>query len=473
MKRKYFAGISWLSIIAATVVLNAPMLGAQGANPDQNPYSANDQTPDPRYKADILVVVAHAEDEILLTSYLAREVFDEGRKIAVVYTTAGDASYNGFGSEQALALGNIREIETRQALASLEISNAWFLTGRDTASQNVLSSLGHWGHGSTLDELVRIVRLTRPSVILTFLPAFTTGENHGDHQAAGVIATEAFDLAGDPNAFPEQISPISNPDANLNFTDGLHPWQPEKIYYFDNPAHDIFAGRGPQYQSSEISPSRHVSYKLLSAKEVAFNRTQGGGRVEQAIQNHTLDSLVDGNLELATVPVKFLLGKSLVPSGITDDIFAGIEPGGIPFHRVSPSPEPQNTRPILSIGDPWNYYRGFWHTHGLDNFADIAPVEVTVKVGGGLIIPLIIDNPLDRAIEVNLSVQSPAGWKVNPLDPIKVGAHAKYFLSVRASAPSGNVAGWQNFTIAAKGGGEDLGKVCVRAELSTLWVAPQ
>lgn len=474
MKRPYSVGISWLRIIAAAIVLNGSLLCAQGAtDPDPDPYSANNRAPDPRYKADILVVVAHAADEILLTSYLAREVFDDGKKVAVVYATAGDASYNGFGSEQAVALGKMREIETRQGLASFEISNVWFLSGRDTASQNVLSSLGHWGHGSNLDELVRIVRLTRPLVILTFLPVFTTGENHGDHQAAGVIATEAFELAGDPNAYPEQISPVTNPDANMNFTDGLHPWQPEKIYYFDNPAHDIFAGRGPQYSSSEISPSRHVSYKLLSAKELAYNLTQGGGRVEEAIQNHSLDSLKDNNLELATVPVKFILGKSLVPSGVSDDVFAGIVPGGVPFHRISPSPEPQNTRPALLIGDPWAYYHNFWHAHGLDHLANIAPVEVTVKVGGELIIPLVIDDPLDRSIDVNLSVQSPAGWVVKPLGPISVGPHAKYFLRLRASAPSSKVAGWQNFKITAKAGGEDLGNVCLRAELSTDWVAPQ
>lgn len=476
MKRPYSVGISWLTIIIfAALVMTGPVLGAQSAaDPDPDPYSANNRAPDPRYKTDILVVVAHAADEILLTSYLAREVFDEGKKVAVVYATASVASYNGFGSEQAGALGKIREMETRQSLASLEISNVWFLSGQDTASQNVLSSLGHWGHGSNLDELVRIVRLTRPSVILTFLPVFTTGENHGDHQAAGVIATEAFDLAGDPNAYPEQMSPVSNPEANINFTDGLRPWQPEKIYYFDNPAHDIFVGRGPQYSSDEISPSRHVSYKLLSAKDLAYNLTQGGGRVEQAIQNHSLDSLKDNNLELATVPVKFILGKSLVPSGVTEDVFAGIVPGGVPFHRISPAPLPQNTRPALLIGDPWAYYHNFWHAHGLDHLADIAPVEVTVKVGGALIIPLVIDNPLDRSVDVNLSVQSPRGWDVEPLGPVSVGPHAKYLLRLRASAPSDKVAGWQNFTITAKAsGGEDLGNVCLRAELSTDWVAPQ
>jgi LmbE family N-acetylglucosaminyl deacetylase len=472
MKRPYSTGITWLSIIAVAVVLNVPMLDAQAAT-DPDPYIANNRAPDPRYKADILVVVAHAADEILLTSYLAREVFDDGRKIAVVYATAGDASYNHFGSEQALALGKIREIETRQALASLEISNVWFLSGRDTKSQNVLSSLEHWGHGSNLDELVRIVRLTRPSVILTFLPDFTTGENHGDHQAAGVIATEAFDLAGDPNAFPEQISPVSNPDANMNLTDGLRPWQPEKIYYFDNPAHDIFAGRGPQYLSSEISPSRHVTYKLLSAKELAYNRTQGGARAEQAIENHSLDSLEDANLEMAVAPVKFILGKSLVSSGMTDDVFAGIEPGGVPFHRVSLSPEPQNTRPALLIGDPWNFYHNFWHAHGLDHLADIVPLEVSVKVADKLIIPLIIENPLDRSLDVNLSVQSPAGWEVQPVDAISVAPHTRYFLRIRAAAPRIKLDGWQNFTVAAKSSGDDLGTVRVQAELSTGWVAPQ
>lgn len=146
MKRPYSVGISWLRIFAAAIVLNGSLLCAQGAtDPDPDPYSANNRAPDPRYKADILVVVAHAADEILLTSYLAREVFDDGKKVAVVYATAGDASYNGFGSEQAVALGKMREIETRQGLASFEISNVWFLSGRDTASQNVLSSLRHWG----------------------------------------------------------------------------------------------------------------------------------------------------------------------------------------------------------------------------------------------------------------------------------------------------------------------------------------
>ena len=108
-------------------------------------------------------------------------------------------------------LGDIRQIEGRRAVGRLGITNVFFLGGHDTASQDVLNSLEHCGHGRCLDELVRIIRITRPAVILTWLPDLTTGENHADHQSSGVLATEAFDLAGDPTVFSEQVSPATEP----------------------------------------------------------------------------------------------------------------------------------------------------------------------------------------------------------------------------------------------------------------------
>jgi LmbE family N-acetylglucosaminyl deacetylase len=98
-------------------------------------------------------------------------------------------------------------IEAKRALESIGIENVWVLSGRDTPSQNVLWSLDTWNHGSILGQVVRLIRLTRPEVVVTWLPDYVVGENHGDHQAAGVIATEAFDMAGDPLKFPEQVTP--------------------------------------------------------------------------------------------------------------------------------------------------------------------------------------------------------------------------------------------------------------------------
>jgi LmbE family N-acetylglucosaminyl deacetylase len=465
----------WIAAAAAGVLLATaiPAIAQGGGGISADPYNANNRAPDPRFKADILVVVAHPDDETLVTAYLAREIFDHHKSVAVVYGTRGDGGNNDVGPEQALAMGQIREIEARGALGTLGISNVWFLTGRDTPSQNVLNSLERWGHGSTLDQLVRIVRITRPSVILTFLPDFTTGENHADHQAAGVLATEAFDLAGDPTTFPEQVSPVTNPDGNMNMTEGLRTWQPEKIYYFHNPTYDIFSGRGPQYSSDEISSSRHLKYGVLAAEAFSQHRTQGGDRVRHAIDDGTLEHSNDERAQLVTQPVKLIFGRSLVPCATGDDVFTGIQQEGISFQRASISSATQGSVPRLEIGDPWNYYKNFWHAHGLDHLATIVPLEITVKVGGVLAIPLIIDNPSNKPIDVNLFVKAPDGWQLKPVGPVAVGQHSRYILRVLASAPASKVDGWQDFTISAQSGDQDLGTLRVRSELSTGWVAPQ
>src|SRR4051812_41760334 len=171
----------------------------------QLPDAAPTPSSDPRFKADILVVVSHPDDESAISSYLAKAVFDDKRRVAVVYATNGGAGGNFIGREQAAALGLVREIEARHALASLEISNVWFMGLRDTPGQDPLASLENWGHGNAMEQMTRIIRLTRPEVILAWIPLNIAGE-HGDHQAAGLIATEAMDLASDPSAFPAQIA---------------------------------------------------------------------------------------------------------------------------------------------------------------------------------------------------------------------------------------------------------------------------
>src|SRR5579875_1508269 len=176
--------------------------------------------PDDRYKADLLVVVAHPDDETEIGAYLARAIFDGHKRVAVVYGTRGNTGGNAAGQEQASVLGAEREIEARRALEHFGVMNVWFLNGPDTPGQSVLHSLEAWNHGDSLGRMVRLVRLTRPTVIATWLPDYVAGENHGDHQAAGVLATEAFDLAGDPTVFPEQVAAPRDADNVGNLTEG-------------------------------------------------------------------------------------------------------------------------------------------------------------------------------------------------------------------------------------------------------------
>jgi LmbE family N-acetylglucosaminyl deacetylase len=464
--RLTLAGAVFLAALIPTLI-NAQ----QAEMPAVDSYTWNNRPPDPRFKADILLVIAHPDDEIGASAYLAREIYDHQKRVAVVYMTAGDGGNNQVGPEQSVSLGALRQIEARAAVGSLGITNVWFLSGHDTYSQNPLASLEHCGHGTCLGELVRIMRITRPVVVLTWMPGFTTGENHSDHQASGTLATEAFDLAGDPTAFSEQVSPAINPDQAQQMTEGLRPWQPEKIYYFYNPTHDdIFDGRGPLYPSQDVSPSRHVSYGMLAAQDFAHHQTQVGMKLQKQIDNHTLES---SNSRSGKRPTRFILGKSLVPSGITDDVFAGVVPEGIAYVRPTGYVARQFAQPALVIGDPWRFYQRLWQAHDLKQMPDVVPTEITVHTAGVLSIPLVVENPLDHAIQVTLSTQAPDGWKLHPAEPVSVEAHSEYFVRVQADAPQTKLPGWQSFTVSATAAGQNIGSVPIRAELSTGWVAPQ
>lgn len=85
--------------------------------------------PDDRFKADILVVVAHTDDETEVTGYLARAVFDEHKRVAVIFGTRGDSGGDATGQEQAAALGAKREIEPRRALGPRCLSDRYRILG--------------------------------------------------------------------------------------------------------------------------------------------------------------------------------------------------------------------------------------------------------------------------------------------------------------------------------------------------------
>jgi LmbE family N-acetylglucosaminyl deacetylase len=476
MKRRHVAG-KWSKIAGLGLLV---LLGCnegfsqQGATSKPDSYDWNNRAPDPRFKADILLVVAHPDDEVMTGAYLAREIFDHHKRVAVVFQNPGDGGVNELGPEQAASLGALRQMEARRAVGYLGITNIWFLNGHDTYSQNVLTSLEHCGHGTCLDQLVRIVRITRPSVILTWLPDFATGENHTDHQAAGVLATEAFDLAGDPTAFSEQVSPAMYPDQPQNLTEGLRTWQPQKIYYFYNSTHDeAFDGKGPRYSSQDISPSRHVTYGLLATQENTYHVTQGGEKVQKEIDKGNLEASPNEIAKIATGPTRLIFGKSLVPSGITDDVFAGVTQESIPYQRPPGYVAVKYSEPTLLIGDPWRFYHNLWQAHGLDHLASILPTEVTIHTNGTLYIPLVIENPHDRVIRVSLSVQAPDGWQVKPVAPVNVDPRSQYYVRVQADAPATKLPGWQSFTVSGEVDNRSIGSVPIRVELSSGWVAPQ
>src|SRR5271154_2446246 len=453
--------LSWLAkVVLLIVVANSQFVAAQA--PARVPQ------PDDRYKADILLVVAHPDDEGAATPYLARAV-DEGKRVAVVYGTHGGNGANEAGSEQAAALGEIREIEARRANATLGISNVWFLSGRDTASQNVLQSLANWGHGESLAELVRLVRLTRPEVILTFLPGTFIGEDHGDHQAAGVLATEAFDLAGDPTAFPEQVA---GPTRRLEtFLENLRPWQTKKIYYFpDADRQDIFRGLGPEYSVKDLSKSSKLPYWRMALNSFFMHQTQAKSYID------SMAKMSDAEIEKLAASEwsdaqHFVRGKTLVGGSVAGDIFEGVTPQAIPFSPPARAPEPPLPSGLSAqLAGPWSFYEAFRRAHGLQQLPHPEPPEIALQFGATLVISIWLRNPLPTAQKIPLSVVQPMGWTVQAgaetvvLGPQQVAA-ARIEIGLPA-APEGAVKKeLQEVTVNAEADGKSIGVIKLRVQL--------
>src|SRR5437879_2983294 len=425
---------------------------------------------DERYKVDLLLVVAQPDDEGAATPYLARAL-DEHRRVAVVFGTRGSSGANEAGAEQAAALGAVREIEARNALTRLGINNVWFLGGKDTASQNVLLSLANWDHGESLEQLVRLVRLTRPEVVLTFLPGTFIGEDHGDHQSSGLLATEAFDLAGDSTAFPEQIA---GPSKRLEpFLENLRPWQPKKIYYFpDADREDIFRGKGPEYSVKEISKSGKQPYWRMALDSFRAHQTQAKSfLVNVAQMDETQIEKMATPDSFWTEALHFVLGKSLVVGSTTGDIFEDITPGAIPFARPEVSREP--TRPELSVelDGPYSFYSEFRRAHGLTNLPHPEPPEIALQGHTTLVIPLWVRNRTGKTQEITLSTVLPAGWTAQS-GTGKLMVAAKQVASTRVevnlpapaekSAPKAEP---QEVTVHADSNGQSVGEIKLRVEL--------
>lgn len=150
----------------------------------------------------VLYIAAHPDDEnTRLISYLTK---NRGYRVGYLSLTRGDGGQNLIGTEQGEELGILR---TQELLAARRIDGAeqFFTRAFDFGySKNPEETFRKWNKKEILEDVVWVIRYFKPDVIVCRFP--TTGEGgHGHHTASAILAEEAFDLANDPNAFPEQI----------------------------------------------------------------------------------------------------------------------------------------------------------------------------------------------------------------------------------------------------------------------------
>lgn len=143
----------------------------------------------------LLAVFAHPDDEAFGTGGTLAKYAAEGCEVYLVTATRGEA---GGIALPALAtpasLPAVRERELRCACQSYGIHPPIFLDYLD-------GQLPIVHQGQAVGKLVRIIRDLRPQVLITFGPEGIYG--HYDHLAVHRWATAAYELAADPDCFPD------------------------------------------------------------------------------------------------------------------------------------------------------------------------------------------------------------------------------------------------------------------------------
>ena len=223
----------------------------------------------------VLYVAAHPDDEnTQLITYLAR---GRGYRTGYLSLTRGDGGQNESGPEFGEKLGLARTWELLAA-RQLDGGHQFFTRALDFGySKDVNETLRIWDRQQVLADVVRVIRQFRPDVVITrFSP--TPSSTHGHHTASSVLALEAFKLAGDPTAFPEQLAPSS----------GLTPWQPKRILHNNTPYNSQLNANSPLYAKAlklEVAgtdPGSGEAFGAIANRSRAMHITQGFGSLATA-----------------------------------------------------------------------------------------------------------------------------------------------------------------------------------------------
>ncbi len=261
-----------------------------------------------RVNATVLHVGAHPDDEnTQLIAYLAR-----GRAYRTAYlsVTRGDGGQNLLSADLGEKLGVAR---TQELLAARRIDGGQqFLTRAIDYgfSKNFQEALGVWGHREILGDVVRVIRTFRPDVIITrFSPE--PGGTHGHHTASAVLAIEAFRLAGDSTAYPEQLP-------------SLGTWQPRRVFINGGTqgrgGENAAASSTLRLDISGTDPVRGESFAAVAAASRGMHKTQGFGQTPNGAPAGAPSAVFASSAGPRVESFQLIAGD-----GVTSDIMDGID----------------------------------------------------------------------------------------------------------------------------------------------------
>lgn len=219
-----------------------------------------------------LYIAAHPDDEnTRLISYLSNAVH---ARTAYLSMTRGDGGQNLIGPELRELLGVLR---TQELLAARRVDGGeqFFTRAVDFGySKHPDETLRIWDKDLVLSDVVRIIRQYRPDVIINRFDHRTPGSTHGHHTSSAILSTEAFAMAADPKAYPDQLG-------------ALEPWQPTRLFH--NTSWWSYGSPERFYKEVDIStlttvdvgvyyPERGLSNNEIASLASSQHLCQGFGR---------------------------------------------------------------------------------------------------------------------------------------------------------------------------------------------------
>ncbi|WP_291162685.1 PIG-L family deacetylase [Gemmatimonas sp. UBA7669] len=253
--------VSAAAVAAALVVCALPARMQAQVTPERGAAALGSTLAGIGTTGRVLTVAAHPDDEDTpVIAWLAR-----GRHVETAYLslTRGDGGQNLIGNELGEALGAIR---TQELLSARRIDGGrqYFTRAYDFGfSKNAEETYEHWPKDSILGDVVRVVRAFRPHVIVAFFSG-TPRDGHGHHQVSGLLAREAYELAGDTVRYPVQEF-------------GL-PWTPSKFY---RSARQVPDSATLRINTGEYDPLLGRSYYEVSAESRSQHKSQGFGVLQR------------------------------------------------------------------------------------------------------------------------------------------------------------------------------------------------
>jgi len=360
-------------------------------------------------KTDIMGVFAHPDDETGIAATLALYARGRGAIVANVYCTRGEGGGNMVGTQWGAALATLRETELRDCLSTLGVRYCYFLDQLDWAyTESATATFRKWGKEQTLERLVRLVRVLRPEVMVTMNPAPTPGQ-HGHHQAAAILATEAFSAAADPRRFPLQLT-----------REGLTAWQPRKLY-FGGSITGIIATidlRAPLPDGK--TPSE------IAGRAMSNHRSQAFGNFS-------------GPPSAAPRPQRFTLVKAFVPvSEGETDLLQGLPVSSVAseFHFAKPPPQPPVELEFVQRPAVVNY-RNWIRAQRISHVGAQFRADLPLVSGEANTISLQVVNRSSAPIQGELHFEAPPGWIIEPIQQkIRIGPENSSTVQIRVTPPA-------------------------------------